>query len=267
MASRTDAGSRPAAHVASVSGHPVRIGTSGWQYKHWRGPFYESDLLVSRMLEAYYRHFDTVEINNSFYKLPSAAAFEKWRESTPRNFLFAVKASRFITHMKKLKDPENALQNFLPRAEKLKEKLGPILFQLPPRWQVHPERLKDFLQALPRKHRYAFEFRDPSWHTQRIYDLLRQFNAAFCIFDLAGFHSPREITANFTYVRLHGPGGPYQGNYSRHALREWAERIRQWRSSLDVFIYFDNDQAGYAALNALDLRKLVLGQEPKARAA
>jgi uncharacterized protein YecE (DUF72 family) len=236
----------------------VRIGTSGWQYRHWKGNFYDAKLPASRMLASYLRHFNTVELNNSFYKLPSAEAFENWRACTPEGFLFAVKASRFITHMKKLKDPENALNNLLPRAEKLAGKLGPILFQLPPGWKVDFERLQDFLQALPRTHRYAFEFRELSWHSDAVLQLLHDHNAAFCIFDLAGFQSPMEVTANFAYVRLHGPGGKYQGSYSGDALEGWARRIARWRQRLSaVYVYFDNDQAGYAAANALQLRERV----------
>lgn len=240
----------------------VRIGTSGWHYKHWCGPFYEAKLPASRMLSCYYQHFNTVEINNSFYKLPSENTFRAWKESTPAKFCFAVKASRFITHMKKLKNPENALENFLPRTEALGEKLGPILFQLPPRWTLNLERLEHFLQALPRKHRYAFEFREPSWHTDRVYEILQRYNAAFCIFELAGLHAPMQLTADWTYVRLHGPGGPYQGSYSHQVLRHWAERIAGWRSRLkSIFVYFDNDQAGYAAKNALELKHEVSNTE------
>jgi uncharacterized protein YecE (DUF72 family) len=236
----------------------VRIGTSGWHYKHWCGPFYQEKLSPSKMLEFYFQHFDTVEINNSFYKLPSPETFRCWRESTPRGFCFAVKASRFITHMKKLKEPENALEKFLPRAEELKEKLGPILFQLPPKWTVNAERLEEFLQALPRRHQYAFEFRERSWHKHEIYEILRRHNAAFCIYELNGFRSPEPVTANFTYVRLHGPGGPYQGSYPTETLREWAGKIERWSERLkDIYVYFDNDQAAYAAQNALELKKLV----------
>lgn len=236
----------------------VHIGTSGWHYKHWCGPFYEEKLSPSRMLDFYIKHFDTVELNNSFYKLPSISAFEFWRDSTPLGFCFAVKASRFITHNKKLKDPQNALENFVPRVEVLGNKLGPILFQLPPKWRVNVERLEEFLSVLPRKHRYAFEFREPSWHTQRVYEVLRRDNAAFCIYHLFGFESPIEVTADFAYVRLHGPDGPYQGSYSHQQLRVWAERIREWRRTLKaMYVYFDNDQAGYAAQNALELKKLV----------
>jgi uncharacterized protein YecE (DUF72 family) len=222
------------------------------------GPFYQEKFPASKMLAFYDRHFDTVEINNSFYKLPAPGTFACWRDSTPRNFCFAVKASRFITHNKKLKDPENALENFLPRAEELGPKLGPILFQLPPRWRINPERLDEFLSMLPKTHRYAFEFREPSWLTSRIYDLLRRYNAALCIYELAGFMAPVEITANWTYIRLHGPGGKYQGSYSTEALAEWADRINAWKRMLQaVYVYFDNDQAAYAAKNALELKRLV----------
>lgn len=235
----------------------VHIGTSGWHYNHWRGTFYPEKLPAAKMLDFYVAHFNTVELNNSFYKLPSGEAFENWRRATPAGFCFAVKASRFITHNKKLKDPENALHNFLPRAEALKEKLGPVLFQLPPRWRVNVERLRDFLQTLPRRHRYAFEFREPSWNTQSVYDTLRRYNAGYCIFELDCFQSPLEITADFTYVRLHGPGGKYQGCYSASTLRQWARRIAAWRGLRAIYIYFDNDQAGYAAHNALELKRLI----------
>jgi uncharacterized protein YecE (DUF72 family) len=240
----------------------LRIGTSGWHYRHWRGPFYPDDLPTSKMFAYYQQHFDTVEINNSFYRLPPPGCFAGWREVSSADFCFAVKASRFITHNKKLKDPENALENLLPRAEELKEKLGPILFQLPPRWRRNAERLEGLLGILPRKHRYAFEFREPSWNLPEIYQILRRYNAAFCIYELAGYHSPFEITADFTYVRLHGPGEKYQGSYSHGVLEHWAEQIASWRRELKgVYVYFDNDQAGYAARNALELKKLA-GQAP-----
>jgi uncharacterized protein YecE (DUF72 family) len=236
----------------------IRIGTSGWHYKHWCGPFYEAKTPGSRMLAHYIRHFDTVEINNSFYRLPKAETFSAWREATPPDFRFAVKASRFITHMKKLKDPQSALENFLPPAEALGKKLGPILFQLPPHWPVNTERLQEFLSVLPRKHRYVFEFREHSWHTSRVYDLLRRYNAAFCVFELAGHHSPIEITADWSYIRLHGPEGAYQGSYAHRQLEQWAERIVNWSSELKgVYLYFDNDQAAYAAQNAKALKALL----------
>ncbi len=239
----------------------IRIGTSGFHYRHWVGPFYPPKTSTAKMLEYYVQHFDTLELNNSFYRLPTIEAFECWRDSTPKNFVFAVKASRFITHNKKLKDPENALENLLPRAEHLGKKLGPILFQLPPRWKVNAERLINLLQILPREHRYTFEFRELSWLTLGICRILRKFNAAFCIYELAGYQSPLEITADFSYIRLHGPeSGKYQGSYSKKRLSEWAHWIEQQAKSLKaIYVYFDNDQAGYAAQNALTLRRMVLG--------
>lgn len=240
----------------------IRIGTSGWHYRHWRGPFYDERCPSSKMLGFYLQHFDTVEINNSFYKLPSKETFECWRGATPSNFCFAVKASRFLTHNRKLKDPENALENFLPRAEVLREKLGPILFQLPPKWRLNIERLEEFLSVLPKGKRrlYAFEFREPTWLNEQVYRVLRHHNAAFCMYELAGFQTENIITADWAYVRLHGPGGKYQGSYSTEQLSDWAARIHEWRAGLRaVYVYFDNDQAGYAAQNALELRRLVGG--------
>lgn len=238
----------------------IRIGTSGWHYKHWRGPFYEERCATSKMLDHYVQHFDTVEINNSFYKLPSAETFSCWRGATPRNFCFAVKASRFITHNKKLKDPENALDRFLPPTEELHEKLGPILFQLPPKWRINVQRLDDFLSMLPkgRRRRYAFEFREPSWLDESVYAVLHRHNAAFCIYQLAGFETPTVITANWTYVRLHGPGGKYQGSYTTAQLSDWVEQIVTWREALtSIYVYFDNDDSGYAVQNALTLKRLL----------
>ena len=237
----------------------IRVGTSGWHYKHWVGKFYPDKFPASKMLAHYYETFDTVEINNSFYMLPKIETLSAWREATPTNFEFAIKASRFLTHNKKLKEPENALNNFLPRAEALGKKLGPILFQLPPKWGINLERLSEFLDALPKYHRYTFEFRELSWLTDSVYELLRKHNAAFCIYELAGFHSPIDITADWAYVRLHGPGGKYQGSYSDKVLQQWAERIADWSTKLlSIYVYFDNDQAAYAAFNALTLKKKVM---------
>jgi NAD(P)-dependent dehydrogenase (short-subunit alcohol dehydrogenase family)/uncharacterized protein YecE (DUF72 family) len=210
------------------------------------------------MLGYYLRFFDSVEVNNSFYRLPRPGMLSSWRDATPPNFVFSVKASRFLTHNKKLKDPENALENLLPRAEELKEKLGPILFQLPPKWRCNSERLDQFLDVLPKTHRYAFEFREASWHCDEVLSVLRRHNAAYCIYELAGFTTENEITADWTYIRLHGPGGKYQGSYSDETLRSWARLIRGWGKKLDaVYIYFDNDQAGYAAKNAIQLKRFL----------
>jgi uncharacterized protein YecE (DUF72 family) len=210
------------------------------------------------MLRWYAERFDTVEINNSFYRLPAASAFETWcRETTPK-FCFAVKASHYITHNKNLTDPESAKERFISLVERLEARLGPILFQLPPSWKLNSGRLQEFLSALPRTHRYAFEFRNPTWNVPAVYDLLRRHNAAFCIYELAGFQSPIEVTADFTYLRLHGPGNKYQGDYSRSTLRSWAKRIESWGRELKhVFAYFDNDQAAFAPKNARELKQMV----------
>jgi uncharacterized protein YecE (DUF72 family) len=236
----------------------VRIGTSGWHYKHWLGTFYPERLPASKMLAYYQERFDTVELNNTFYRLPSENAPKLWHDSTPPDFLFAVKGSRFLTHMKKLKEPEPGLEKFFARVDLLHEKLGPVLFQLPPNWTIHLDRFAHFLDALPKYHRYAFEFRNETWNTPEVMQLLRSHNAAYCAYDLAGYQSPVEITADIAYVRLHGPGGKYQGSYSDEALRSWAQRIGEWRQNLKgIYVYFDNDQAGFAAHNALRLRELV----------
>jgi uncharacterized protein YecE (DUF72 family) len=235
----------------------VHIGTSGWHYAHWRGPFYPAGMRPDQMLRWYADRFNTVEINNSFYRLPSSAALETWCGQTPRGFCFAVKASRYITHNRKLKDPEESTEKFLTQIRKLGARLGPILFQLPPGWKVNVDRLQEFLQALPRRRRYAFEFRNPTWYVAPVYEMLRRSNAALCLHELAGFQSPIELTADFTYVRLHGPGKAYQGDYSDQQLRAWARRIKTWRKQLrHVFVYLDNDQAGFAAKNAIELRQM-----------
>ncbi|HEX6805949.1 MAG TPA: DUF72 domain-containing protein [Terriglobales bacterium] len=238
----------------------VHIGTSGWHYKHWCGPFYPEKFAPSKMLRWYIQHFDTVEINNSFYRLPTSEALAGWCRETPPGFCFAVKASRYITHNRKLKDPEQSSEKFFSQVAQLGKRLGPILFQLPPGWKLNLERLEEFLDSLPERRRYVFEFRNPTWNVSPVYEVLRRHNAAFCIFELAGFQSPLEITADFTYVRLHGPGGPYQGSYSERDLNIWSERIQHWRSQLKhIFFYFDNDQCGFAAQNALQLKRMVEG--------
>jgi uncharacterized protein YecE (DUF72 family) len=237
----------------------IRIGTSGYHYRHWRGNFYPADLPMTGMLPYYLKYFDTLELNNTFYRLPTLPALDAWREAVPKNFLFAVKASRFLTHNKKLKDPQNALENFLPRAERLEKKLGPILFQLPPKWKINIERFDEFLAALPRKHRYAFEFRETSWITEPVLNLLQRYRAAFCIYEIAGYISPLHVTADFAYVRLHGPTErKYAGSYSDKQLQHWAEWITEQQQHLRaIYFYFDNDQAGYAVQNASTLKRMI----------
>lgn len=234
------------------------IATSGWHYGHWIGPFYPEGLRKSALFEYYATRFDTVEINNSFYRLPEEKTFMHWREEAPKGFVFALKSSRLITHVKRLKDPEASLKLFLDRAALLGDKLGPILFQLPPRWKRNIERLESFLKALPPGQRFAFEFRDPDWFHVDVYGLLREHNAAFCIYDFDFLQSPREVTADFVYIRLHGPDGKYRGQYSDEALEGWADFMRSWQGRLKaLYCYFDNDEAGYAARDALRLKELV----------
>jgi len=237
----------------------IHIGTSGWHYDHWKGPFYPADMDAGEMLGFYSGVFRAVEINNSFYRLPDERTLEHWRDTVSGDFLFAVKASRYITHMKKLKDPKEPLKTFLGRIRILGDRLGPILFQLSPRWNCNAGRLREFLERLPGDYRYAFEFRDPSWFTDEVCDLLRGAGAAFCIYELAGTLSPKEITADFVYIRLHGPGNEaYEGSYDRQALAGWAGAISSWATSgREVFCFFDNDQRGYAAQNARSLAAML----------
>ncbi len=237
----------------------IRIGTSGYHYKHWLGRYYPAGMKPGEMLKHYVKDFDTVELNNTFYQLPNESTFDAWRETTPSDFLFAVKGSRFITHMIKLKDAERGLVNFMPRAERLRGKLGPILWQLPPGWKVNLERLEEFLSLLPPEHRYTFELRNETWMTDGVLELLKKYNAAFCIYELAGYHSPIELTADWTYVRLHGPTSfKYQGSYSDAQMEEWAERIRMWSKKLKaIYVYFDNDDSAFAVYNALTLKRMV----------
>lgn len=244
----------------------IYIGTSGWHYAHWVGSFYPEGTEPGAFLSFYAGEFRSVEINNTFYRLPERETLEEWRAITPAGFLFACKASRYITHMKKLKDPEQTTRRFFEVITALDDKLGPILFQLPPYWRLNAERLKHFLALLPQGFRYAFEFRDESWFTQEVCDLLARRGAAFCAYDFDRRQSPIHVTANFTYVRLHGPDGPYRGQYDARTLALWAKRILAWRKSgLDVYFYFDNDEAGYAAQDALRLAGM-LARGPQAAA-
>lgn len=238
---------------------PFLIGTSGWHYKHWKGPFYTTDVRERDMLKFYADRFSTVEINNSFYQLPKKATFEAWRDLVPTGFVFSVKASRYITHMKKLREPKTTTGELFNRVAVLRDKLGPILFQLPPRWGFDPGRLKAFLESLPGDFRYAMEFRDTSWFEQRAYDLLEERGVAFCIYQLSGLLSPKQVTAPFVYVRLHGPGRrKYEGQYAENDLAAWARSFSAWANQgKAVYCYFDNDQAGYAPKDAIRLRGML----------
>jgi uncharacterized protein YecE (DUF72 family) len=232
----------------------IHIGTSGWHYKHWVGDFYPPRFPTDKMFSWYAREFHTVEINNSFYRLPEKKTFAHWKALAPPDFIFAVKASRFITHIKRLKDAEHSVDLLFSRAQPLGAALGPALFQLPPRWKLNLDRLSDFLTILPARHKFSLEFRDASWYAPQVYQLLRQRNVALCIHDWREMPWPKELTANFSYLRFHGSGARYGGNYSEALLRYWAETIRSWQGQLkEVFVYFNNDSGGHAIRNARSL--------------
>ncbi|MGV3762222.1 DUF72 domain-containing protein [Parapedobacter sp.] len=236
----------------------IYIGTSGWHYNHWKKNFYPENLKQPDWLSYYGETFHTGELNNSFYRTPNATTFEKWKTSVPPAFVFAVKANRFITHSRKLQGAQQFTTDFIQRSSQLDEKLGPILFQLPPYWSVDKEALADFANALPNGHRYVFEFRNQTWYDEEVYEILRANNCAFCIYELAGHLSPLEITADFVYVRLHGPGNKYEGKYTDTNLSEWSKRGRSWQhDDKTVYIYFDNDQHGYAVENAKTLKAMI----------
>lgn len=235
----------------------VRIGTSGWVYLHWRGLFYPAERRQADWFGHYASHFDTVEINNSFYRLPSEAAFDAWREQAPPGFLYAVKASRFLTHFKKLKDPEAPLALFFERARRLGDRLGPVLYQLPPRWKVNLPRLEAFLAALPRGYDHVLEFRDQTWMTEAVFQAMARRGVSHCLHDLRGLEVPPAVTATPVYLRFHGAQSQ-GGDYPREELAAWARRIRDWRGQgLEVVVYFNNDWGGFALKNAVMLREMV----------
>jgi uncharacterized protein YecE (DUF72 family) len=243
------------------------VGTSGWSYAHWRGLFYPDGVPANRWINHYAASFATVELNASFYRLPKPATIARWAELTPAGFVFAVKASRLITHYRRLKDCQAPLAELLDRVGGFGAKLGPILFQLPPRLALDLEVLSAFLAALPKGQRYAFEFRDPAWHDARVYDLLARYAAAFCLFELGAARAPRIVTADFVYVRLHGRAGRYRGCYSAAALAAWAKWLNsRLIEGKDVYVYFDNtDVADYAVRNALSLRARLEATPPRGR--
>ena len=233
------------------------IGTSGWCYAHWAGTFYPPEVPKARWLEYYHRHFATVELNSSFYGLPKETTFRKWRERVPEKFIFAVKANRYITHVKKLSEPAESVELFLSRARLLGDKLGPILFQTPASLKVRQDKLEQILRLRPEGLRFCFEFRHISWFCKEVYDLLSRYNGALCIADSPAFPRATGRTADFSYLRLHGSTILYRSRYSPDELRIWAKRIRRiLDEDADVYVYFDNDAGGYAVMNALELASL-----------
>jgi uncharacterized protein YecE (DUF72 family) len=235
----------------------IRIGCSGWQYKHWKGDFYPADLDEAGWLDWYARTFDSVELNNSFYRLPELSTFAGWQDRTPPRFLFAVKASRYLTHLKKLTDPEEPVRRFFERATGLGGKLGPVLYQLPPRWPANVERLRVFVRCLPQQHRHVVEFRDPSWYAPEVRAVLEASGVALCLHDMHGSATPMQRPGPFVYVRFHGTTR-YGGRYGDDDLRRWADWLRtEHERGCDVFAYFNNDVGGHAPRDALRLRHLV----------
>lgn len=231
------------------------IGTSGWHYDDWRGRFYPEKLSKTQWLEFYARHFTTLELNNTFYRLPKESVFQKWREYSPDGFVFAVKVSRYITHIKRLKDCGDEVNNFMSRAVLLKGKLGPLLYQLPPSLHRDDDILESFLAILPQEMKHVIEFRHESWFTEEVYDILRQHDIGFCVFDMPKLKPPLIVTADFAYMRFHGSDSLYSSRYNDEALATWADKITDISRKLKkVYIYFNNDVAGYALENATTLR-------------
>lgn len=238
-----------------------RIGTSGWNYKHWSGIFYPPDLNQKNWLDHYCRFFNTVEINNTFYHLPKKEVFEKWYSSVPDNFLFVIKASRFITHMKKLKEPQVSVKNFLENISVLREKLGPVLFQLPPFWKINLERLEGFLsfllnQKIVPELKVAFELRNATWACEETYALFHKYKVCLCFADWPDLTINDPVTADFVYLRRHGANELYASGYTTEFLKQEAGRIKNWlKEGKDIYAFFNNDAGGYALRDATNLRK------------
>ena len=232
------------------------IGTSGWQYPHWKGIFYPQDLPTTHWLKFYSGRFRTLEINVTFYRDVKPATFGKWYDTVPDNFLFSVKMSRFITHIKRLKVERSSLDRFYSGPSALKEKLGVILIQLPPGLKFDAVLVRDFLDMLDDRFRYTIEARNKTFIDDNFFALLSEKQIAWCISDTAGRYPYREaITAPFVYIRLHGSQDLYASEYTVDELNAWASKVRQW--DREAFVYFDNDFQGHAAKNAAMLRQLL----------
>lgn len=235
------------------------IGTSGWVYSHWEGIFYPEDLPSKDKLKYFSQYFKTTEINYSFYHLPRPSTYQNWYLQTPEDFLFAVKASRFITHIKRLSEVKEAWETFIENALNLKEKLGPILFQFPPSFRANEteiKKLEDFLKLITKnKLRYAFEFRHKSWCDKKVYNLLKKYKVVWVIADSPSYPKAEVITADFVYLRMHGSKVLFTSNYTKKELQDLAQKIKKWRKIADVYVYFNNDAMGYAIENAKELLK------------
>jgi len=234
------------------------IGTSGWFYEHWWGRFYPEGLKKQDFLKYYTKYFNTVELNSSFYHLPKETTVEGWHKKVPKDFIYAPKASRVITHYQKLADSKESLNLFLSRVKILKEKLGPVLYQLPPYLKKDTKLLKNFIKLLPKKLRHTIEFRNTTWLQKDVFKILKDNNIAFCIISLPKFPIVLETTADFTYLRLHGEEGKYSSSYTNRQLKGWSKNIKNFlKQKLDIYVYFNNDANAYAVNNALQLKKLI----------
>ena len=247
----------------------IHIGTSGWSYSDWSdGVFYPKDLREKDWLKFYSQYFKTVEINATFYHQMSVKAYKNWYKTAPKDFVFAVKISRFLTHVKKLNEPKEPWQRFINNAKYLKEKLGPILVQLPPNFKANIVKLENLLKVIPKKYQVALEVRDESWFCDEIYEILKKYNSALVFADsqewpayakaTAGKPANKMITADFLYIRMHGPGDLYGSKYTTRQLQKLAGRIKEWgRKVKQVYVYFNNDTSGYAVENARELKRLL----------
>ncbi|UCD51742.1 MAG: DUF72 domain-containing protein [Phycisphaerales bacterium] len=233
----------------------IRIGTSGWHYDHWRGRFYPDKLPKRRWFQHYAQHFDTVEVNNTFYRLPRESTVQNWRQQAPPGFVYVVKANRFITHVKKLRDVTEQVQRFFEVIDLLEGTLGPVLYQLPPSLHQDLDLLAEFIALLPQDRHAVFEFRHGSWYSEETFALLAGSGVAFCVHDMQSKQTPRVVTGDVIYLRFHGTSGRYAGNYTDAMLAEWADWIKSQRKEVRaVYAYFNNDVEGHAINNARTLR-------------
>jgi uncharacterized protein YecE (DUF72 family) len=239
----------------------VYVGTSGYNYKEWRGKFYPEDLPQREWLSFYAQHFSTVEIDATFYRSFPRHIYTKWAGLTTNNFIFSIKGSRYITHRSRLNIDRESVDMFFDSTAGLGDKFGPALWQFPPLFKNTEEnknRLKNFLDMLPNESKNAFEFRDESWFVDEIYELLNAYNAGFVINDSGKIPSREVVTGSFVYIRFHGPGALYASEYSREQLGKWSKKIKKYQKNYDVFAYFNNDVKAYAPKNAQELRELLL---------
>lgn len=235
------------------------IGTSGWSYAGWLGNFYPNKIKANLILPYYATLLDSVELNNSFYKIPTQKNVDSWRENTPAHFVFSCKANRYITHFKKLEDTTETVERLLNVFSNFEEKLGPILFQFPPYWPLDIARLKQFIEQLPQKYLYTFEFRHKSWFCEELYELLHKHKLSLCFYDHKMYRSPEIITSDFIYIRMHGPHEEaYQGAYEEPTLLEYAQKFINWRKEgKAIYCYFDNDEKANAPKDAQRLRAIL----------